>query len=110
MRKAISVPAAGLAFVLVGCANSAPTATPADTTVCRQFNSVLNTHPATHTWTWLQSAFQVDPPPDTELSSDMNSWLDLMAAGGWAPGSGEQTLTAKAAYSVQQYCDSIHDG
>ena len=108
MRKIVSVPVVGLAFLLVGCGSAAPTSTPADVTVCRQFNSVMGSQPATHTWTWLESVFQSDPPPDATLSNDMATWLNLMAAGGWAPGSGEQNQTAQAAVNVQQYCNSIH--
>lgn len=98
------------ALVLTGCGSSAPVATPADRTVCQQFFTVMGTGSATHTWTWLQAAYQSDPSPDPALALDMTAWLDLMAAGGWAPGSGEQTQTGQAAYNVQQYCDSIHAG
>ena len=79
-------------------------------TVCHQFKTVMGTYPAKHTWTWLESAFQSDPAPDAALSSDMTAWLDLMAGGGWEPSCGEQVDTAKAAYSVQQFCNSIHAG
>jgi uncharacterized protein YcfL len=110
MRKTVVVPLAVLAFLLVGCGSAAPTSTPADVIVCHQFNSVMGSQPATHTWTWLESVFQSDPPSDTTLSNDMTTWLNLMAAGGWAPGSGEQNQTAQAAVSIQQYCNSIHAG
>ena len=110
MRKIVSILVAGPMLVLAGCGSSPPTATPADRTVCRQFNSVMGSQPAPHTWTWLESAFQSDPPPDAALSNDMATWLNLMAAGGWAPDSGQQTQTAKAAYQIQQYCGSMHAG
>jgi hypothetical protein len=85
-------------------------ATPADQTVCQQFFTVMGTGPATHPWTWLQAVYQSDPSPDLTLALDMTAWLDLMAAGRWAPGSGEQTQTGQAGYNVEQYCDSIHAG
>lgn len=110
MMKIASAALAVLVIVLAGCGSAAPTSTPADVTVCHQFNSVMGTQPATHTWTWLESVFQSDSPPDATLSSDMTTWLNLMAAGGWAPGSGEQNQTAQAAVNIQQYCNSIHAG
>jgi hypothetical protein len=65
----------------------------------------MGTQPGTHTWTWLDSVFQSHPPLDAKLSTD--AWLNMMAAGSWTPGIGQQNRTA---YNMQQYCNSIHAG
>lgn len=62
MRKLITLSAGGLMLVLVACGSAAPT--PADVTVCHEFNTVMGTQPATHTWTLLESAFDSGSAPD----------------------------------------------
>jgi hypothetical protein len=110
MRKITLLPALALALATAACGSSPPAATPADATVCHQYFTVMGTQPATHTLTWLDGAFQSDPQPDPVLAADMTAWLELMESGGAMPGSGEQNQTAQAAYNIQQYCDSIHEG
>jgi hypothetical protein len=73
-----------------------------------QFNAFESNNQEANPLGTFESQWQFDSPPSIELEGDITAFLSLMEAGGWAPGSGEQTQTATDAYNIQQYCNEIH--
>lgn len=112
MRRALAGTAVALACAaaIAACSGSPPSATPADRVLCHQFyvydNSINS--PGGIDLHQLEADYQSDPPASVGVSSDMSSYLLLMEAGGWAPGSGEQTQTAQAAVNVINDCTKLH--
>jgi hypothetical protein len=94
-----------ITLAITGCGSSLPK-TSANVTVCHQIGPVLNGVHG-HKWDGFSSQLQSDAPPSSQLDQDVTNWLTLMQSGGWAPGSGEQTETAQAAYAVVKDCDSV---
>jgi predicted small lipoprotein YifL len=92
-----------------GCGSSGPVSTPADVTVCKQFNVYNSSGPnAANPLGAFESQWAADASPSSQLASDVANYLSLMASGGWAPGSGEQNPTAQAAVNIENYCASIN--
>jgi len=77
--------------------------TTANLTACHQVGDVLN-NVRGHTLASFESEWPSDAPTSTQLDQDVTNWLTLMDSGGWAPGGGEQTRTAQAAYAIEQDC------
>jgi len=95
--------------VVSACGSSGPVSTPADVTVCKQFNAYNNSAAsAANPLGTFESQWAADAPPSSQLDSDVNDYLSLMESGGWAPGSGEQTQTAQAGVNIENYCAAIH--
>jgi hypothetical protein len=94
------------AYLIAGCGSSAPVSTPADVAVCKQW-ATYESNQGTNPLVTFDSKWESDDPPSSQLDSDVTDYVMLMQAGGWEPGSGEQTQTAQAGVTVSQDCQSI---
>jgi hypothetical protein len=89
---------------VASCAKSAPVSSPADITVCKQWAAFEDGGSLSA----FESEWESDvPPASSQLENDVNTYLTLMQAGGFEPGSGEQTQTAQAGVNVSNDCQAI---
>jgi hypothetical protein len=94
------------AYFVTGCGSSAPVSTPADVTICKQW-STYESDSGENPLATFESEWEADAPSSSQLDGDVTAYLALMQAGGWEPGSGEQTQTAQAGVTISQYCQQI---
>ena len=74
--------------------------------MCKQW-AVYESDTGTNPLAKFEAQWESDDPPSSQLDNDVTDYLTLMQAGGWEPGSGEQTQTAQAGVNVSQDCKAI---
>jgi hypothetical protein len=107
-RRSLVLCAVAIAACSVAaCGKSAPVSSPADITVCKKW-ATLESNQGNNPLATFESEWESDAPPaSSQLQNDVNTYLNLMEAGGFEPGSGEQTQTAQTGVNVSNDCQAI---